>query len=265
MTATATLVARGFREGNLIPVGTLPTDAELDEGLANLVGYVSGVFGMSMGEQLIDWLAPAPQRTASVAANAPQLPYPMSQDANLMGIGLAPGQSPDFWPYPPKNSRIVFGGVDTTVYFPEQPDPGSRMAIVQGSGAGDGGIDGSVLTLDGNGRFIEGDPQQTFTAPVTVRQWMYREDLGNWIAFVPPTLADADFLFPADFDDLFVCALAMRMAPHYGKTTAPETQSTFTLMNKTFKARYRQSAPTIYGSQDFPRSAQSYIAGRWYW
>jgi hypothetical protein len=38
------------------------------------------------------------------------------------------------YPYPPKNSRIVFAGTrNQTVWFPEQPDDGSRMGLIQGA------------------------------------------------------------------------------------------------------------------------------------
>src|ERR1700752_3936789 len=156
MTTAQTIIQAAYREGNLIPIGSVPTDAENTEALERLNRYVQGVYGYELGEPMADWLIPAPQRTTSVAANFPQLPFPIDGQNNIITIPFATDPTSAIYPYAPKNSRIVFGNVTTTAYFPEQPEPGSRMMIIPGSGAGDGGVNGAVLTLDGNGRFIEG-------------------------------------------------------------------------------------------------------------
>lgn len=257
MTTCSSLIQDAFREGNLIPVGKSPTVDEQVEALRALNRYVLGVFGFEMGEQLTDWLVPAPQRTAPVAANYPQGPF--CDSSNL----LSP-QSAQVWPYPPKNSRLVFGSVDCTVFFPESPEDGTRMSIVQGSGAGDAGADGQVLTLDGNGRLIEGQAQLTFTAPLEPRQWLYRADTGIWEAITELELTD-ECPFPEDVDDFWICSLAMRLAPRYNKITAKETENTAIRTLARLKAKYRQAGVTIYGSDQFPRSLQSYISGRWFW
>src|SRR5579864_8645241 len=138
MTLASAIIQSAYREGNLIPVGTSPTTAESTEALERLNRYVQGVYGDMLGENMMDWDAPAPQRTAPVASNYPQAPYPTD---TLFGFGnpLSADPNGNIWPFPPANSRIVFGGVTPTVYFPEAPLDGARMAIVQGSGAGDSG------------------------------------------------------------------------------------------------------------------------------
>jgi hypothetical protein len=73
-TAASSLIQSAYREGNLIAVGTTPTTAEQAEALLLLNNFVLGIFGYEMGENLQDWPAPAPQRTAPVAANFPQFP-----------------------------------------------------------------------------------------------------------------------------------------------------------------------------------------------
>lgn len=272
MTTAASLIQSAFREGNLIPVGKQPTTDEQTEALERLNRFVQGVYGQELGENLVDWLVPAPQRTSGVAANWPQAPYPTDAGGGLYGSPYASDPTLNIWPYPPKNSRIVWGLTDQTVYFPERPDPGSRMAVLDGSGAGDNGQDGDTLILDGNSRLIEDPADNTTKAQVSLTspiaspgyQWLFRDDLGAWMLVQDMALTD-DCPFPSEFDDFWICALAMRLAPRYGKTTAPETNQTAVKMLMKIKARYRQSQVTTYGSQDFPRSLQSYISGRWYW
>src|SRR6185437_8188280 len=175
MTIASDLIQAAYREGNLIPVGKSPTTDEQTEALDRLNGYINGVFGNEVGENLADWEVPAPQRTAPIAANFPQLPYPQNTAVDL--YGPAPSDiTPSVWQTPPKNSRIIFGGsVDQTVYFPESPNDGSRMSLISGASL----VDGTVLTISGNGRKIEGVASQEFTAPFDMRQWIYRADLGD--------------------------------------------------------------------------------------
>ena len=264
MTIASVLIQQAYRENNLIPAGGTPTTPEQTEALALLNNFIFGVFGHEMGEELTDWQVPAPQRTSPVAANYPQLPYPTDIGGNIFPLPFGPTTSQAIFPFPPVNSRIVFGGVSGKAYFPEQPNDGARMAMIQGSGAGDMGVPGSTLTLDGNGRTIEGANTQAYTDPITARQWLYRADLGDWTAVIP-LLIGGNCPFPPELDDLWVTALFIRLAPRYGKAVPTETSAIFTKMLKTLKARYRQAGVTVYGSQDFPRSLQSYISGRWWW
>lgn len=254
MTTAAVIIQAAFREGNLIPVGKQPTIDEAAEALDKLNRLVLGILGYKMGENLADWLVPQPQRTASVSANFPQAP-------------LACDYSSAVFPYPPGNMRIVYGGTAQTVYFPQRPNPGAQMAVVQASGAGDGGSVGQVLTLNGNGRTIETLNTKTFvfaSPAFAPRRWFYRDDLADWVAVV--TMASSDTLpYPGEFDDFFVCALAKRLAPSYGKPIAKETIQTALDAESAFLARYRQPTPTIYGSDQFPTSYQSYISGNWWW
>lgn len=259
MTTATLLIQAAYREGNLIAVAANPTNAEQTEALAALNRLVNGIFGYEMGENLRDWLFPVPQRTAPVAANYPQLPAASYLNQPYCSTFLSP--------YPPKNSRIVWGAKTGTIYFPEAPEPGSRMAFTQASGAGDGGAAGQILTLNGNGRTIQGANTQALVAtspvPLAAKQWLYRDDLGDWTLCADLVLAD-DCPFPKEFDDFFICALSKRLAPRYGKITAAETIATAIVTLKRLKARYRQSAVTVYGAQDFPGTAQSFYDGNWW-
>lgn len=261
MTTATDLIQAAYREGNLIPAGKQPTTAEQTEALALLNRFVNGIFGFEMGENLADWQFPYPQRTGQVTTSFPQMPLP--DWPGLIGATY-------IQPYPPRNSRIVWGETTGTIYFDDKPEPGSRMALVQGTGAGDGGTPGTILTIDGNGRFIQDpaslafQPQVEITSPVTDPvQWFYRDDLGMWVVCQDMALDD-ECPFPKEADDFFICGLAKRLAPRYNKITAQETVETARVTLARLKARYRQSAPTVYGSENFPRSSQSFLVGDWW-
>lgn len=264
MTLASAIIQDAFREGNLIAAGANPTAAEQTEALDRLNNIWQAVFGYEMGEKLEDWLVPAPQRTAAEAANFPQLPYPQGLDGSLLALPINYDPTILVYPYPPKNSRIVWGQVTQTVFFPEQPDDGSRMAMIQGTGAGDGGSGAAILTLDGNGRTIETSNTKTYTVPLTARQWMYRADLGDWVAIVDLALTDP-IPFPREFDDLWITLLSIRLSPRNSKPVSDDTKVALVGMMKRFTTRYRQAQVTVFGSQDFPRSLQSFISGRWFY
>jgi hypothetical protein len=270
MTSAASIVSDAYREGNITAIGAAPTANQLTEGLNALNRIVESVYGFDLGEGLQDWQSPQPQRTALVAANYPQAPYPIGQDATILPFPLATEQ--DLWvtPFPPKNSRIIWGGSTMTVWLPEQPDNGSRMGLVQGSGKGDAGVDGNILTIDGNGRYVgaPGQSQQNYVfsyeTPLPPVFWIYLSHTGGWSPLAPLGSGD-NMIFPAKFDDFWITALSMRLAPKYNKIISEATKATFAEMYVKIKTEYRQNDVTVYGAFDFPRSLQSYIAGRWFY
>lgn len=267
MTTAASIIQAAFREGNLIPVGKQPITDQQTEAQDKLNRLVLGILGYKMGENLADWQVPQPQRTTGVSANFPQAPF-------------ANDYSSSVYPYPPNNRRIVYGGTNQTVYFPQSPNPGSQMAIVQASGAGDGGANGQVLTLNGNGRTLQTPPSGAFANTLTFTfnsampfspvRWFYRDDLAQWVQIADLTLGSGatytdNLPYPKEFDDFFVCALAKRLSPSYSKPIAKETVEAALRTEFAFIARYRQPTDTVYGSDQFPRSYQSYVSGNWWW
>lgn len=261
MTTAQGIITGAYRELNLIALGTTPTTPQLTEGLYRLNGFLRIIFGSKMGELLQDWEAPFQQRTAPVAANFPQNPYPLNQDAQFMGLPLSGGSGTEFWPYPPKNSRIVFGATqNTTVYFPEQPDDGSRMGLIAGALAGSG----VTLTLDGNSRTIDGAKTQQVVTPLTTGQrWIYRADLGDWRPVASLLLTD-EMPFPEDMDEYFVLSTARRIAPPNDKTMSAESMVMLKEAEVVFAARYKQSGTSVYGSAEIPLGYESFLSGR-YW
>ena len=269
-TPVQTIITDAYREMNVVALGLAPTANQNAEGLSRLNRIVRSVLGHQLGEKLLDWQAPQPQRTAEVAANFPQLPYPIGTDVGILPMPNGVAYDVCVAPYPPQNSRIVWGGVTMTVFFPEAPDNGARMMLVQGSGLGDGGTNGDALTLDGNGRFIgaPGTAQAAFTfnaaTPFAPALWLYTAETGLWNAIADFALTDS-LPFSEEHDDFWTAALAIRLAPRYNKAISAETKAAFSNGLIALQTAYRQSGTTIYGSQDFPRSLQSFTSGRWNW
>jgi hypothetical protein len=269
MTTAADIVRRGFREDNLIPIGRAPTLAEQTEGLELLNSFIKSVYGYELGEFMEDWVAPQPQRTAPVAANFPQLPYPLGSDAMVNPSPFADDYSLNIYPYPPSNSRIVWDGNAVTLYVPEQPRPGARIAVVQGSGARTNPAPGQLLTLNGNGRLIETAvgvvaPSVVLTQPISPMSWFYRADIGVWKLIAPLTFTD-EVPFPEDYDDFWICALSMRLAPRYTKQVSANTTAALTRLLGRMKAEFRQVSNTVYKAEEIPRGLESYASGRWMW
>ena len=241
-------ITAAFREGNIIPVGATPNALEQAEGLSILNRFINSVYGLVLGEYLSDWQVPDIQRTGSIAAYPPYLP-------GALRPLIVPNNQ-----FPAKNCRIVWDGSPQTVYFPETPIDGARMAFVQASGAGRTGAAGN-LTLDGNGRTIEG-ANTYVSAGVTSRAWIYRSDLADWRALTTMLLTDT-IPFPMELDDLWIVATAIRLAPRYGKQTMPETALTQKRMMATLKTRYTQDAPIDGGGTELTGGDQSFGPSWW--
>jgi len=258
-TPVANIIARAYREANITALGAMPTAAQQNEGLDNLNSFMSLALGQDLGEPLYDWLAPRPQRTAPVAANWPQGPWGNPDPLTYPNVNVTP--------FPNNNARIVWGGQTQTIYFPENPNNGGRVGLVQGSGKGDHGTPGDVLTLDGNGRYVNapGTSLLTFTfsnsAPAA-GNWIYVAATGMWVSIGALALTDI-LLFPPDYDDYWITGLAGRLAPKYNKSLSAETQAAFLLNQTKVRAEFRQPHDTVYGSDNFPNTLQAYNAGRW--
>ncbi len=224
------VITEAFREGNLKPVGVAATAAEATEALGRFNRIVRTLYGSVLGEKLHDWAVP-PQINAPVYANYPLLPGSTDMPSNV-------------WPYPPCNVRLINSvTAATTVYLPQYPNDGARI------GYADVGAT-AVLTIDANGRLIEG--ATTIAAPSEAREWLYRADEGNWQRVA--TLISTDSSpFPAEFDDFMVCALSIALAPGFGKSPSEITLLTYRTGRAKMKAHYHQ--PTaVAGSGELPSS-----------
>ena len=252
MTLTSALIQQAYREGNLIPVGSVPTTAELTEGLDGLNRLMFSALGIDFGEVLSDWLVPQPQRTSAVAANYPQSPLAINAPSSV-------------FQNPPSNSHIVWNGTTQTVWFPDNPRRGSRMSLTQASGFWDGdpNTPKAYLTLDGNGLQIEDAATLVLDNDVSNMQWFYRQSTGSWRRVVDAVLTD-EWLFSSDMDDYWILMLAFRLAGRYGKTMSRESAMSLQWIKGVVRQRYRQTQDTVYNGDQIPGSLQSY-GSTWGW
>lgn len=215
MTLVSSILLDAYRESNLVALtATALTSDQTTESLRRFTSLIASVIGWEAGENLKQW----PVGTAGYAE-------------------VPDGFRADVWRYPPVNANLVLNlSAADTIYLPLCPSDGSRIAV-QDLG---GNLATYNLTLDGNGRLIDGARTQTLSTNSLNRTWMYRADLGDWQQVT--TLAASDEMpFPVEFDDMFIILLAMRLNPRYGRKMDPETRAYLRRIQAMFTARYAQS------------------------
>lgn len=161
---------------------------------------------------------------------------------------------------PPLNRRLIATNeAATTLYLSPGPQDGAVMQIVDPFGR----LATVPVTLDGNGRTIEGASSLVLNSNGTNRTWFYRADLGDWKRIIPLVVTD-DMPFPEDFDQYFTVLLGMRLNPSYGKALARENAIVIDQGRRDFIARYVLSLPlAIDDSISWPfLSRQGYDAQR---
>lgn len=214
MTTALTIITDAMREGNIIGAPATPTAIQQTEGLRRLNTLVASVFGGDVGEDLVDW----PVGNIGVAAFWQTM------------------WNQQVWQYVPKNARIIANQTTPqTLYFPVQPNDGSRVQLL----AENADMVTNPITLSGNGRKIAGAQTVVINTSPFTRTWFYRAELGDW-AVLSTLLISDDLPFPLEFDDYFVTMLAMRLNPRYGKTMDEQTARRLTDQEQQINARYRQ-------------------------
>jgi hypothetical protein len=165
----------------------------------------------------------------------------------------------------PADTRIICN-LDAAVSLRLHPKPynGQRISVV------DAGSNFATynLTLDGNGRNIEGAATLVLSTDDTSSQWMYRADTGNWVKI--ETLETTDEMpFPSEFDEYFSTMLAMRLVPSYGQTLSTESREMLKRYRGLLQSRYTRrdlnmrTDPGLvpyddaYGHNDFERGRYS--------
>lgn len=240
MTKASELVLQAFREINLTPLGKALTPEQAAEGLTLLDRYITSLYGFELGEFKMDWPAP-PSSSSPVAARYPLFPSSEKLPSNV-------------WPYPPANVNILLSLVsDTTIYLPQSPDDGARMSLIN-----IGGVTTYILTVEGNGRLVQGASTLSGAADtLNQTKLLYRADLGDWIAIVD-MVDSTESPLPKEYDTLLELGVADRLAPRYGRSLNRTQQIEFSRLLKRLKAQYRQTVPTPSASPQpfrFPASS----------
>ena len=205
MALASDIIRRGYRRSNLISISRTPTAAETTEALEHLNGIIQSTVGSEAGQELGD-----------------------------INIGGTYDQS--FGDYAPANARLVLSlAAARTIKLHPQPYDGQRVAIAD-AGAN---LDTYNLILDGNGRRIETTATVTLNTASLSRQWMYRADAGNWVRITDLVAADT-MPFPTEFDDYFVTALALQLAPANSASLPAEVMDRYRRAEGQIQARYRK-------------------------
>lgn len=218
MTLVSSIINDAFREGNILPLGKAPNEAQETEALRLLNQLFATIYGDEAGEALQDW----------PLGN-------FGRESPVYDLGWTEQQIDR----PMLNSRLIaVNEQPKTLYLPLQPQDGSRMAIADPFGR----LASVPVTLDANGRTIEGASTLLLDTDGLYAEWFYRADLGNWMKLVGVVETD-EMPFPAEFDMFFIMLLAMRINPRYGRAMDPQSQAMYQSERRKFVSRYLQSMP----------------------
>jgi hypothetical protein len=217
MTTASSIITDAYRESNLIPMGNTPNTNQQTEALGRLNTILLSLIGYEVGEPVED-----------------------------VNIGGTYDQSWDTSYYVPSNVRLILNlSSATTLKLHPQPFDGQRLVAVDAAN----NLGTHSLTLDGNGRQIEGAATLTLNTNGDTRQWIYHSESGNWVKVT--TLLYTDTMpYPAEFDDFFITTLAMRLNPRYGQALQPETVEAMKRARGQLRARYhawKQISPDYSG------------------
>lgn len=196
------IITRAFRESGVVPVGGDVEAEEFEEGLETLNSMIGSLFGNQLGEPLRDY-------------------YPANISTNE-----------EF----PVNYRVVLNtSSPASIKLAAYPMPGARLAIIDNTR----NLATYPLTINANGRKIEGVSSLVLSTNSQSTQWFYRDDLAAWVKITDLT-ANGESPFPPEFDDFLVTLLAYRLNPRFGAQTSDSSIEVLKRLQSQFKARYSQ-------------------------
>lgn len=239
MTLVSSLILDAFRESNILPLGKDPTATQSTEALRLYNALIGSIYGGDAGERLTDW----PLGNYGRASDACEIPL---TDRQIN--------------HPTINRRLLaLNETAATVYLTLRPQDGARMGVVDPFGR----LSAFPVTLDANGRTIEGAATLLLDTDGLNREWFYRADLGEWVRLTE-LAADDENPFPSKFDSMFSIMLGMRLNPRYGRALDAQSIEILKMGRREFVARYLQSQPLeIDDSISWPfMSTQSYDTQR---
>lgn len=205
MTTASSIITDAYRESNLIPMGTTPTSNQQTEALTRLNVILASTIGNEVGDFLDD-----------------------------INFGPPYDQSSLCSVFIPANARLQLNlTAPLTLNLSPVPFEGQRVHIIDVAN----NLATYPLTINGNGRQIEGVNSLTINTNGDNRTWMYRADIGGWVKI--SLMATTDSLpFPTQFDDYFVTMLALRLSPRYGQALTAETTMALKRSRNLLRARY---------------------------
>lgn len=220
MTLISSIITSAYRESNMLPLSKAPSANQVTEALNLFRTLYTSSFGSAIGYRLADW------SVQSAAAIVDPSSFPADLTA---GFTVFP------------NSRLLCKlAAATTLLLNPYPQDGEIFSAID-VGANFGA---NNLTLDANGRLIEGVSTKVLSVNGARGRWFYNASIGGWSAVLDSTtfLATADIGLPSDFDDYWIVMLAMRLSPRYGRALTDETKQRLTMMHDEIEARYSQTS-----------------------
>jgi hypothetical protein len=207
MTLVSEIIKGAYRELNVIPLGADPTANQTTEALAKLNTLILTTVGNEVGDELTD-----------------------------VNYGGDYDQSEYTNEWVPSNTRLMCNLTSAlTLDLDPRPFDGQRLSLVDNGG----NFATYNVTLDGNGRNIEGASTLTISTDDYTGQWMYRSDTGNWVKI--EELEDTDEMpFPVEFDDYFTQMLAVRLNSRYGQAMSADGAMMLRRWRSAIRSRYRR-------------------------
>lgn len=240
MTQVADIIEKAFFEAGLTTELQHATPTQTNNAMDTLAGIITLQYGTNVGEIFEPW---------------PLGNYGRSANVRRVVLG-------NVLTLPPANSMLIATQEEAlTVYLPVNPSPGSRFGIVDPYNR----LATYPVTLDGNGRSVESAASVLLDTDGANTQWLYRDDLGGWVKITPLLITD-EMPFPADFDQMFIILLAMRLSIPYGQSQSPMQQAFLKGMSQQFQARYAQSLPLQINPEiafPTPQSYDNFASGFW--
>lgn len=218
MTSVSDIIFSAYRDANGVSIHATLSAAEQLQGLQRLRSIIASVYGNEAGENLKDW------PLGNYGRASPD--YPIDENA-------------DWLRRPWINTRMIATAQEArTVYLPGLPQDGARIALIDPYAR----LAAYPVTIDGNGRTIEGAASLVVNTNSFNGVWFFRADMGDWVR-ITGIEDSSEMPFPEEFDDYFIIALAMRLNPTFGRSLDPQSATRFKQQMNQLQARYVQSQP----------------------
>lgn len=217
MTQIADIIHDAFFEAGLTTELQHATPTQTNRAMDTLTGIIKFLIGTDVGEQFQPW--------------------PLGNYGRAPQSRMTPSEQ--MLTYPGINVQLVATNESAiTVNMPVLPSPGARIGILDPFNR----LATVPVTLDGNGRTIDGTATLVLNTNGMNAQWFYRDDLGGWKKILPLLITD-DMPFPEEYDQMFKILIAMRINPAYGRNISSVQAGFLKEFRQQFVARYLQSAP----------------------
>jgi hypothetical protein len=218
MTVVSEIITDAYRETDVISINATPTAAELAEGLRLLNRIRLSVFGNEAGELLLDY--PIGRNNIDAPAG-----FPFDDRYNDADWFL------------PTNRRVVLNlEAPMTIRLHPSPDDGARFGLIDASG----NLATRPVTIDGNGRFIDGGNSLVLNTDGYAGTWFYSAADASWRLVGLGLLLTDTWSFPDEFDSLFIIMLAMRINPRHSLQMDQQSLLEYKRGLRQFQNRYRQ-------------------------